>query len=131
MFRTLAGAADPIECCEEIEKDIEQGAGNGKSSASTKSDSDAVERASTQDGIEAGENEGEKRPPRPTSELKRTISRGSNTSRALSRVGSRFTTHSIKDPGPAPDGGFKAWLQVAMGWLAIAITWGWVNCFGE
>lgn len=35
-------------------------------------------------------------------------------SNALSRVSSRFTTHSLPDPGPPPDGGLKAWTQIAM-----------------
>ena len=129
MFRTLPGAADPVKCSEDIHDKVEQSAVDSKSSASTKSDLDAVERASFQDTIEDGNedgienDEGEKPPSRPPSAL--------NARPTLSRVVSRITTHSIRDPGPAPDGGFKAWLQVAMGWLAIATTWGWINCFGE
>ena len=40
--------------------------------------------------------------------LARTKSKQSNV---LAKVTSRLTQRSIKDPGPAPDGGFQAWLQ--------------------
>ena len=47
------------------------------------------------------------------------------------RVISRITTHkSWIDPGPPPDGGFKAWLMCAMGCLIVATTWGFINSFG-
>lgn len=49
---------------------------------------------------------------------------------ALTRVASRITTHSFTDPGPPPDGGLQAWVQVAMSWLSVVATWGWVNCYG-
>ncbi|KAF2645733.1 MFS general substrate transporter [Massarina eburnea CBS 473.64] len=54
----------------------------------------------------------------------------SQTSAALARVTSRLTTHSIRDPGPPPDGGAMAWLQVFCAWLAVINTWGFVNSFG-
>jgi len=44
-------------------------------------------------------------------------------SHALSNVASRFTTRDIIDPGPPPDGGFKAWLQVFMAWVVCFTTW--------
>ena len=50
-------------------------------------------------------------------DLKRTASRASNV---LERV---FTTRSIVDPGPPPDGGWKAWSQVACGWIVLFTTW--------
>ncbi|KAI9164056.1 MFS transporter asaE [Paramyrothecium foliicola] len=31
---------------------------------------------------------------------------------------------------PPPDGGVQAWLQVAMGWIVIFATWGYINSFG-
>lgn len=31
---------------------------------------------------------------------------------------------------PPPDGGLQAWTQVAMAWLVLLLTWGWVNSFG-
>lgn len=58
-------------------------------------------------------------------ELRRTASN------VLDRVASRITTRSIRDPPPPPDGGFQAWLQVAMGWIIIFTTWGYVNSFGS
>ncbi|KIW03254.1 uncharacterized protein PV09_05475 [Verruconis gallopava] len=59
--------------------------------------------------------------------LARTKSRRSNV---MTKVASRLTTHSIKDPGPPPDGGFRAWLQCFCGWLAICNTWGFALSFG-
>lgn len=44
-------------------------------------------------------------------------------SHALSRVASRLTTRDIVDPGPPPDGGLQAWLQVAMAWIICFCTW--------
>lgn len=38
---------------------------------------------------------------------------------------------SIADPGPPPDGGLQAWIQVACAWLAVTHTWGSVNAFGS
>ena len=57
-------------------------------------------------------------------ELTRTVST------ALSRVTSRMTTRHIVDPGPPPDGGVKAWTQVACAWIVIVTTWGYLNSFG-
>ncbi|KAF2732259.1 MFS general substrate transporter, partial [Polyplosphaeria fusca] len=54
----------------------------------------------------------------------------SSASTALGRVTSHLTTRSIINPGPPPDGGFRAWMQVACAWLAIMNTWGFVNSFG-
>lgn len=48
---------------------------------------------------------------------------------ALSRISTRLTSRHIADPGPAPDGGFKAWTQVAMAWLVVVTTWGYLNSF--
>lgn len=57
----------------------------------------------------------------PSLDLKRTASN------VLSKVASRITARSIVSPPPPPDGGVKAWTQVAMCWLVVLITWGWVN----
>jgi MFS family permease len=54
----------------------------------------------------------------------------SKTSAALAKVTSPPTTHSIRDPGPPPDGGATAWTQVFCAWLAVINTWGFVNSFG-
>ncbi|EPE34292.1 MFS general substrate transporter [Glarea lozoyensis ATCC 20868] len=40
------------------------------------------------------------------------------------------TKASWKDPGPPPDGGMGAWLQVLYGHLVIMNTWGFINSFG-
>lgn len=44
---------------------------------------------------------------------------------------SRVTTRSTVELPPPPDGGIKAWTQVAMGWLVLFTTWGYVNSFGS
>jgi hypothetical protein len=46
------------------------------------------------------------------------------------RVPSRVTSKSSFNPGPPPDGGFKAWVAVAAGHLVIMNTWGYINSFG-
>ncbi|EJT82549.1 hypothetical protein GGTG_02522 [Gaeumannomyces tritici R3-111a-1] len=51
-------------------------------------------------------------------------------STVLTRVASHLTTRSLPEPPPPPDGGFRAWAQVACGWLVIFTTWGYVNAFG-
>ncbi|KAF2105052.1 MFS transporter, MCP family, solute carrier family 16, member 10 [Rhizodiscina lignyota] len=49
---------------------------------------------------------------------------------ALSRTISHLTTRDIVDPGPAPDGGVKAWTQVFFAWIVCFTTWGYINSFG-
>lgn len=51
-------------------------------------------------------------------------------SQAITKVTSRLSTYSTKEPGPPPDGGLIAWSQAACGWLCIFNTWGFVNSFG-
>ena len=124
MFRTLSNNADPGDCSDEVEKNASKESGaDSRSTASTVSDVDAIERGPEPDEVE--EYGDEKRPVTPSSQIKETASN------ALSLVASRLTTKSLTDPGPAPDGGLMAWSQVALGWLAIATTWGWINCFGQ
>ncbi|KAI4717112.1 MFS transporter, MCP family, solute carrier family 16, member 10 [Aureobasidium sp. EXF-10727] len=48
----------------------------------------------------------------------------------LNRIASRVTTHSLKEPGPPPDGGLKAWLMCGMAWLVVFCSWGLTNSFG-
>ncbi|TLD39488.1 MFS general substrate transporter [Venturia nashicola] len=54
----------------------------------------------------------------------------SAASQAITKVVSRLSTYSTKEPGPPPDGGLLAWTQAACGWLCIFNTWGFVNSFG-
>lgn len=50
---------------------------------------------------------------RHSEDLRRTASH------MLTQVASRMTTRSWPEPPPPPDGGVKAWTQVAMGWLVM------------
>jgi len=54
-------------------------------------------------------------------------SQGGALAKTLSLVRTR---ESGRDPGPPPDGGFKAWTQVALAHLVIFNTWGYINSFG-
>ncbi|KAK3319866.1 major facilitator superfamily domain-containing protein [Cercophora scortea] len=51
-------------------------------------------------------------------------------SKIISRVLTKTSTKSNWNPGPPPDGGLKAWTQVACGHLVVMITWGFINSFG-
>jgi len=62
--------------------------------------------------------------------LSKTTSHKSVVEITLSRLASHLTTRDIRDPGPPPDGGFTAWLQVFLCWLVILNTWGFVLSFG-
>ncbi|KAI8947539.1 major facilitator superfamily domain-containing protein [Xylaria longipes] len=61
---------------------------------------------------------------RASEDLRRTASN------VLAQVASRMTTRTWPEPPPPPDGGLKAWIQVAMGFFAIFSTWGYANSFG-
>ncbi|CAK3746841.1 MFS general substrate transporter [Lecanosticta acicola] len=119
MHGTAEGAANS----EKPHREAQQALGNGKCCAVSvsgderESEEDAVEHASCQD---LGEPVRVK--PEQSLDLKRTASN------ALSKIASKITTTSRVEP--PPDGGLKAWTQVAMGWLVIFITWGWVNSYG-
>ncbi|KAH7270906.1 major facilitator superfamily domain-containing protein, partial [Fusarium solani] len=47
-----------------------------------------------------------------------------------SRVLSRITSRTSITPGPAPDGGFRAWMCVLGTHLVVMNTWGVINSFG-
>ncbi|OAA59771.1 major facilitator superfamily transporter monocarboxylate [Niveomyces insectorum RCEF 264] len=49
----------------------------------------------------------------------------------LARVLSRVSTARQFDPGPPPDGGWKAWMMVACTHLAVMNTWGVISSFGS
>lgn len=103
-----------------------RGAGSDKSSASSREDLDAIERASLPDEDAARDGNGavEKAGSTAPTELKRVASN------VLTKVASHMTTRSIVNPPPPPDGGLNAWTQVAMAWLVVFTTWGWVNSYG-
>lgn len=101
-------------------KDLDQKPTRDDDSGSTEADQEEVEHVSPLD-VENGAETNEKTVSKHSVESKRPT---------LSRVASRITTHSITDPGPPPDGGLQAWVQVAMSWLSVVATWGWVNCYG-
>ncbi|KAI0547590.1 MFS general substrate transporter [Xylaria curta] len=54
----------------------------------------------------------------------------SSTSSRSRRKWGVFPAPPIKEPGPAPDGGLRAWLQVFAGHLTCFITWGLITSFG-
>ncbi|KAJ5639824.1 uncharacterized protein N7484_007686 [Penicillium longicatenatum] len=60
-------------------------------------------------------------------DLSQVPTNSSAVARTLSVVRTR---ESGKDLGPPPDGGFQAWLQVALGHMIIFNTWGYINSFG-
>ncbi|KAI6345857.1 hypothetical protein MCOR25_011006 [Pyricularia grisea] len=62
--------------------------------------------------------------PKKSTELQKSISN------VLSRAATHLTTRSLPEPPPPPDGGLRAWSQVACAWLVIFVTWGQVNAFG-
>ena len=60
-------------------------------------------------------------------DLAQVPTNASAVARTLSAVRTR---ESGKEIGPPPDGGFQAWLQVALGHMIIFNTWGYINSFG-
>ncbi|KAJ6111628.1 hypothetical protein N7523_007689 [Penicillium sp. IBT 18751x] len=59
--------------------------------------------------------------------IAQVLTNASAVARTLSAVRTR---ESGKEIGPPPDGGFQAWLQVALGHMIIFNTWGYINSFG-
>jgi hypothetical protein len=103
---------------QDIEKHASLSTDNGEhlSTTSTRSDHD-----------HGGDNTEEIRAAPIQSSLTKTKSK---TSAILRKATSRLTTHSIRDPGPPPDGGVQAWTQCFCAWMVIMNTWGFVNSFG-
>ncbi|KAK5710494.1 hypothetical protein LTR17_018850 [Elasticomyces elasticus] len=116
---TAHGHDDPAED-EKPAKNIQ----HTHSNDTTRNNSDDIERTAREPYEEHRYNADAEKPPRTSLNLQRTTSR---TSTVLTRV---LTTRSLAEPGPPPDGGWKAWSQVACGWLVIFTTWGWVNSYG-
>ncbi|KAI1453893.1 MFS general substrate transporter [Annulohypoxylon moriforme] len=94
--------------------------------ASSTDDVDRIRRTGTKDEDDSSQ-KGETRNKRSrvSDDIRRT------TSNVIAHVASRITTRTWPEPPPPPDGGVHAWTQVAMGWLVIFTTWGWVNSFGS
>ncbi|OTB02075.1 hypothetical protein M426DRAFT_323019 [Hypoxylon sp. CI-4A] len=100
--------------------------GSNASSIDDDEDDNAIRQHRTKDEENAIRRVGTReRCTRVSEDLRRT------TSNVLSQVASRITTRTWPEPPPPPDGGVEAWTQVAMGWLVIFTTWGWVNSFGS
>lgn len=110
---------------------IDEANGLESGSPAREDDIDTLGRVATQEDHESyeeyekSERASDRRGGGASLELRRTASN------VLERVASRITTRSIRDPPPPPDGGLNAWTQVAMGWLIIFVTWGYVNSFGS
>ncbi|KAI5863649.1 MFS general substrate transporter [Durotheca rogersii] len=104
---------------------------DGGSRTSSSHDGDGADADATRAGVAKDESlpvqrtQTRDRASRISEDLRRT------TSNVLARVASRMTTRTWPEPPPPPDGGLNAWTQVAMGWLVIFTTWGWVNSFGS
>jgi hypothetical protein len=45
------------------------------------------------------------------------------TSNVLSRIASHLSSRDVADPGPPPDGGLQAWIQVIMAFFVCFCTW--------
>lgn len=113
----------PSEIANENEIDIEMGA---RRSSQINNDDDEKKSSgpnSSSETLEDGDIEEYTEPKHEP--IKHTQS--NLASRVLSRIS---TKKSWVDPGPPPDGGFKAWLQCAMGCLIVTTTWGFINSFG-
>ncbi|RDW77536.1 hypothetical protein BP6252_05589 [Coleophoma cylindrospora] len=118
-------------CSHETEK--EQGTGmnepvdSAASNASWEGDLDSIsdvsqdiERQSVQQTVSI-----EKCTQKTPQNIKRTVSN------VLTKVISTRTAKSLPELAPPPDGGTKAWTQVAMGFLVVFCTWGYMNAFGS
>lgn len=120
MHRTVSHISVPLDPPDEKNIELDKKGSNDSNSGSTRPDREEPEEISATEGEDGAVVK------------RKTISKKSMDSKrpGLSRITSHLTTHLIKDPGPPPDGGLNAWVQVAMSWLAVLSTWGWVNCFG-
>jgi hypothetical protein len=81
-------------------------------------DTETLSRSPTEPDLVNAQNEGGEARPMRGAVPKNTISN------VISRTYSRVTNRDVIDPGPAPDGGFKAWTQVSMAFLVCLTTWG-------
>lgn len=65
-----------------------------------------------------------------STQVSRTASARPKSLRRITKTITARSNASVIDPGPPPDGGVKAWTQVAMGMLVITNTWGMTASFG-
>ncbi|OAL31388.1 hypothetical protein AYO22_00980 [Fonsecaea multimorphosa] len=65
-----------------------------------------------------------------TGDIPLTTSNLQKSAGVLSKTLSRVRTPDIADPGPPPDGGFRAWATAFAAHLVIFNTWGFINSFG-
>ncbi|GAP89884.1 putative major facilitator superfamily transporter [Rosellinia necatrix] len=111
------------------------------STASTSSDGDLpldIEKQNTRDATKQGGAQAEKGVmPKESEEDEQwepepdfLDPNASGATGVVSRVLSRISTNASKNPGPAPDGGKKAWLMCLCGHFIIMNTWGFINSFG-
>ena len=110
----------PSQCSEDEEKGLESGFQTNHESDRT----DVIRPLSSQERAEASR-ANEKAGVRTAEQLAGAISN------VISRASTCMTTRSWVEPSPPPDGGLHAWTQVAMGWLVVFTTWGYVNSFGS
>lgn len=70
--------------------------------------------------------------PYPENDIEKTEGSGSDNPAAASDspADSGQNAASPISPGPIPDGGIQAWLQVLGSWVTLVATWGLVNTFG-
>lgn len=122
MSLGVVGNNDDSEKKSTVELDQKPSRDNDSASTEADQEEHEIEQELGPADIEHGAMTNEKALPKHSIESKRPT---------LSRVTSRITTHSYPDPGPPPDGGLQAWVQVAMSWLSVVATWGWVNCYGK
>lgn len=120
MSRNLSNTVSSINSTEDKKGEVYREKSEDNESGSNELGREEIEPASPAD-LEDAVIANEKTLPKASGDSKRP---------GLSRVASHITTHSLTDPGPPPDGGLKAWVQVACSWLSVLATWGWVNCFG-
>lgn len=60
----------------------------------------------------------------------RAVSAKPNALKQITKTITARSNASVIDPGPPPEGGLKAWLQVFAGMLVITNTWGMSATFG-
>lgn len=94
--------------------------GNPRDSVSTDPDSFSIQRDPHE--VEQGSTEGRAATKEVGGAIRHSEDLRRTASHVLTQVASRMTTRSWREPPPPPDGGVKAWTQVAMAWLVMVCT---------